>query len=131
MHSTTWHRSVTQKKLRKPKDRTSRNLIQRLRKRATPYKKGIIRTGMFVLVVTILYSFLGGSYGLLNLMRLDRKKSMLLEERRQLTAEICELESRSERAQSDSLYIQKLARDRYGLAKKDETIIRVPDKSNY
>jgi len=112
-------------------DRTSRNLIERLRRRASPHKKRIIRVVSTAVGLTIVYSFLGGEYGFLNLMRLDRNRTLLLEERRQLTAEICELESRSRRAQSDALYIERLARDRYGLAKKNETIIRIPDISKY
>ncbi len=122
---------MVEKKLRQPKDQTSRNLLDRLRKRASPYKRGIIRIATFAITITVLYSFLGGEYGLLNLLRLERKKASLQEERRQLTAEICDLETRHERAQTDSLYIEKLARDRYGLAKKDETVVRIPDKPNY
>lgn len=76
----------------------------------------------------IAYSFLGGEFGFLNLMRLQRHRSQLQVEKRQLLAEIVDLESRLKRLKSDSEYIEKLAREKYGLAKEGEIIIRIPEK---
>lgn len=122
---------MANRKLRKVKDSSSRNLIQRLRKSASPYRQYLIRTGVFMIVVISLYSFLGGEFGFLNLLRLERNRSRLEMERRELTVEIVDLETRHNRLLSDSLFIQKLAREKYGLARDGEVIIRVPEDISY
>ncbi len=122
---------MANRKLRKVKDSSSRNLIQRLRKGASPYRQYLIRTGVFMIVVISLYSFLGGEFGFLNLLRMERNRSLLEMEKRELTAEIVDLEIRHNRLLSDSLFIQKLAREKYGLARDGEVIIRVPEDISY
>jgi len=120
--------------LRKPrqiKDRTSRRLIESLRKKASPYRRYLIRGGIIFLVMFVSYSFLGGEFGFLNLMRMQRHRSQLEVEKRQLLAEIVDLEARLKRIESDSDYIEKLAREKYGLAKEGEIIIRIPEKLIY
>lgn len=84
-----------------------------------------------MIVVISLYSFLGGEFGFLNLLRLERNRSRLEMERRELTVEIVDLETRHNRLLSDSLFIQKLAREKYGLARDGEVIIRVPEDISY
>jgi len=122
---------MASRKLRKVRDRSSRKLILRLRKKASPYRQYVIRVGLTVVVVFVLFSFLGGEFGFLNLLRMERYRSQLERERRELTAEIVDLESRHERLISDSLLIQKLAREKYGLAREGEVIIRLPETVSY
>jgi cell division protein FtsB len=122
---------MANRKLRKVKDSSSRNLIQRLRKSASPHRQYLIRTGVFLIVVIGLYSFLGGEFGFLNLLRMERSRDRLEMEKRELTAEIVDLEIRCKRLLSDSLLIQKLAREKYGLARDGEVIIRVPEDISY
>lgn len=119
------------RKLRKVRDRSSRNLISRLRKRASPYRQYLIRTAAFLTSTFILYSFLGGEFGFLNLLRMERYRNQLEGEKRQLTADIVDLEIYRKRLDSDSLFIQRLAREKYGLAREGEIIIRVPERFNY
>jgi cell division protein FtsB len=78
-----------------------------------------------------LYSFLGGEFGFLNMLRMERNRSLLEMERRELTAEIVDLEMRYKRLLSDSLVIQKLAREKYGFARDGEVIIRIPEDISY
>lgn len=122
---------MANRNLRKVRDRSSRKLIQRLRKRASPYRQYVIRAGFTLGIAFVLYSFLGGEFGFLNLLRMERYRSQLEKERLELTAEIVDLESRHERLMSDSLLIQKLAREKYGLAKEGEVIIRLPETVSY
>ncbi|MFH1891951.1 MAG: septum formation initiator family protein [Candidatus Zixiibacteriota bacterium] len=120
--------------MRKPrqiKDRSPRRLIGRLRKKASPYRRYVVRGGIIFLVAFISYSFLGGEFGFLNLMRMQRHRNQLRVEKRQLIAEIVDLETRLKRIKSDSEYVEKLAREKYGLAKKGEVIIRIPEKPSY
>ncbi len=122
---------MANRKLRKIRDHSSRNLISRLRRKASPYRQHLIRIGVFLATVVILYSFLGGEFGFLNLLRMERYRSGLHKEKRELTAELVDLEIRHNRLTSDSLYIQRLARERYGLARDGEVLIRVPEQLSY
>jgi len=119
------------RRLRKPKDSSPRKLINRIRKKASPHKQILIRTAVFSLTIFLLYSYLGGEFGLLNLLRMQRKRENLKVEKRQLIAEISNLEERFERAQTDTAYIEKLAREKYGLVKDGEVVIRVPENLKY
>jgi len=123
--------TTTDRKLRKARDRSSRKLIERLRKTASPYRRYLIKVAVSVVVVFVLYGFLCGEYGFLNLLRMQRHKSRLEQEKRELIAEIVDMEIRLKRLESDSLYIQKLAREKYGLAREGEVIIRVPERIDY
>ena len=119
------------RRLRKPKDSSPRKLIGRIRKKASPHKQILIRTAVFSLTIFLLYSFLGGEFGMLNLLRMQRKRENLKFEKRQLIAEISNLEERFERAQTDTTYIEKLAREKYGLVKDGEVVVRVPENLKY
>ncbi len=122
---------MTRRSLRKPKDRSPRRLINRIRKKASPHKQILIRTAIFTLATFILYSFFGGEFGMLNLLRMQRKRATLQMEKRQLIAEIANLEDRYERAQTDTSYIERIARERYGLVRDGEVVIRVPENLKY
>ncbi len=84
-----------------------------------------------LLVLFVVYSFLGGEFGFLNLLRLERHNSSLQHQKRELTAEIVDLEYSLKRLESDSLYVQEIARSRYGLAAEDELLIRIPEEFEY
>jgi cell division protein FtsB len=108
-------------------DNSPRNLISRLRKKTSTHRGYLLRLSLLSAAMFLLYSFFGGDYGYVSLLRLQRQQSRLLAEKRQLIAEIADLEYRLRRIETDSLYIQKIARDRYGLARDDELIIRLPE----
>ena len=129
-HSTVWN-SMANRKLRKIRDHSSRNLITRLRRTASPYRQHLIRIAASLATVIILYSFLGGEFGFLSLLRMERHRSVLEKEKRELTAEMVDLEIRRDRLTTDSLYIQRLAREKYGFARDGEVIILVPEQAGY
>ena len=110
------------------RDRSPRQLIRQLRKKASPHRSYFLRASAGIFVILLLYSFLGGEFGFLNLLRMERYNSRLNREKAELTAEIVDLEYRIKRLETDSLLVEKLARSRYGLAADDEVIIRIPDK---
>ena len=117
---------------RKPiQDRSPRRLIRLLRKKASPHRSYLLKAGAMLLVLFVVYSFLGGEFGFLNLMRLERHNSSLQHQKRELTAEIVNLEYSLKRLESDSLYVQGIARSRYGLAAEDELLIRIPEELEY
>jgi len=80
-----------------------------------------------LVVLFVVYNFLGGEFGFLNLMRLMRNNNDLQHQKRELTAEIVDLEYSLKRLESDPLYVQGIARSRYGLAAEDEFLILIPE----
>ena len=116
---------------RKVKDRSPQHLIQMLRKKASPHQNRFMRIAGTLLAALLLYSFLGGEFGFLNLLRMERMNAQLEKQKVGLTAEIVDLEYRMKRLESDSLLIEKIARSEYGLAAEDELIIRVSDDESY
>ncbi len=113
------------------RDRSPRRMIRLLRKKASPHRKYFFKAGMTLLTVFVVYSFLGSDFGFLNLLRLERRNSSLQNQKLELAAEIVDLEHRLKRLETDSLYIQEIARSRYGLAAKDEILIRIPEETEY
>jgi len=73
----------------------------------------------------VLYTFLGGPYGIIHYQHLRNKQAKLKAEQRELVAEMVDLEQEINRLQDDTLYIEKIAREKYGFARKGERIYRV------
>jgi cell division protein FtsB len=113
---------------RKTKDHSPRQLIEMLRRKASPHRNYFLRVAGTLLAILLLFSFLGGEFGFLNLLRMKRLNAQLEKQKVELTTEIVDLEYRIRRLETDSLLLEKIARSRYGLAAEDELIIRTPDK---
>lgn len=74
------------------------------------------------------YSYLGGSYGFYNLWKLQRQKSALQTELAALQARQDSLKQEINRLQSDTTYIEELARTKYYMGKPGENIYIVAKK---
>jgi len=81
-----------------------------------------------VMTIYVAYSYLGGSYGFYNLWKLNRKKSVLQTELAQLQARQDSLKNEIARLQSDTTYIEELARKKYHMGKPGEDIYIVTQK---
>jgi len=86
----------------------------------------LIVLGMTMIYVA--YSYLGGSYGFYNLWKLHRQKSALQAELAQLQARQDSLKREITRLQSDTTYIEELAREKYHMGKPGEDIYIVTQK---
>ena len=81
-----------------------------------------------VMTIYIAYSYLGGSYGFYNLWMLHRKKSALQAELAQLQSRQDSLKHEIARLQSDTTYIEEVARKKYHMGKPGEDIYIVTQK---
>ncbi len=87
--------------------------------------KGWLALCAATLVLFILSTLLGDR-GLVQLMHLESGQRQLEEVAFDLQQRNHMLQQRIDRLESDGRYIERLARERLGLAKKDELIYRIP-----
>jgi len=82
------------------------------------------------LLLYITYSYLGGSYGLIQLWRLHQRELALNREVMRLQVQQDSLRREIKLLQTDSTYIEKIARARYKLGKPGEKIYTIvkPEK---
>lgn len=73
----------------------------------------------------VLYLFLGGPYGLIHYRHLKNQHRQLELERQQFLAQMVDLEQEINRLKNDTLYIEQVARERYGFARKGERVYKV------
>ena len=82
-----------------------------------------------LLFVTLLLLFSMGRRGFIQQLRLRQERRHLEQELQALQEEKAELEAEKERL-NDPEYVEKIAREEYGMAKKDEKVYRVVPKEN-
>ena len=83
---------------------------------------GTKRILQWVIGGVIAYLFVAGPRGAYNLLSLWRTENALQHRELELSAEIVELQTRRDRLESDSLYIERIARTEYRMARPDEVI---------
>jgi cell division protein FtsB len=79
-----------------------------------------------VTLVLFVVSTLLGDRGLVQLMHLESEQRQLEQIAFELQQRNHMLQQRIDRLEADGRYIERLARERLGLAKKDELIYRIP-----
>ena len=90
-------------------------------------RRWIIAVGISVFLIM----FVSGNYGLYRLIQIDMEQSELQDEIELLQEEQLELEEVRKKLTSDLDYIEKIAREKYGMIRKGERVfIVMPDKKN-
>ena len=96
--------------------------------KAYSLQKQLIRWALFLVAITLLIIFIFGDHGLFQLYTLK-------EERKKVQKQITELRKNREtllveknRLENDLEYIEKLARERFRMAKKGEKVFKVVPK---
>ena len=81
---------------------------------------------LFILLVSLLifYFYFVGDYGFLRLLSLKNEKESLILETKRLQAQNMDMEMEIEKLKKNLFCIEKIARERYGMAKKDELIYK-------
>ncbi|MDH4222042.1 MAG: septum formation initiator family protein [candidate division Zixibacteria bacterium] len=98
--------------------------FERLDKNVFSQKK-ILRRLFFLLVLfLIFYLYFVGDYGFLRLLSLKKEKDSLILETKKLQAQNMDSEMEIGKLKEDLFYIEKVARERYGMAKEDELIYK-------
>ena len=102
-------------------------LLDRLKKETAQRKKIIKRFLLLFVAVFVVYSFFSGPYGTLRLLSVLKEKKEVKIEIKELEAQIRDMEQRKERLENDSFYLEKEAREKLGMARKDEKIYKFVD----
>ena len=108
----------------KKKNLREDNFFTRIKNRSFPRKK-ILRRILFLLLFSfIFYLYFAGDYGFIRLLSLKAEKENTILETKRLQALNLDLQIEKEKLTNDLSYIEKVARERYGMAKKDEVIYK-------
>lgn len=109
---------------RKKRNLRENNFFDRIKRQSFPRKK-ILRRVLFLLLFSfIFYLYFAGDYGFFRLLSLKAEKENTILETKRLQALNMDLQIEKEKLRDDLSYIEKVARERYGMAKKDEVIYK-------
>lgn len=109
---------------RKKENLRENNFFDRIKRQSFPRKK-ILRRVLFLLLFSfIFYLYFAGDYGFFRLLSLKAQKENTILETKKLQALNMDLQIEKEKLRDDLSYIEKVARERYGMAKKDEVIYK-------
>jgi cell division protein FtsB len=109
---------------RKRKNPREDNFFARIKKQSFPRKKILRRVLYLLLFSLIFYLYFAGDYGFIRLLSLKAEKENTILETKRLQALNLDLQIEKEKLRNDLSYIEKIARERYGMAKKDEIIYK-------
>jgi cell division protein FtsB len=84
--------------------------------------------GALAFLVYVAYSYFGGSYGLIQLLRLKQRQETLNREIVRLQQQQDSLRQEIQLLQNDTTYIEKVARERYRMGKPGEKIYIIVKK---
>jgi cell division protein FtsB len=88
-------------------------------------KLRLMMWALFGVLIYVGYSYLGGSYGLIQLWRLNQRRAALDREVMRLQVQQDSLRREIQLLQTDTTYIEKLARERYKMGKPGEKIYTI------
>jgi cell division protein FtsB len=94
-----------------------RTYLRQLRKKR-PYGRLLLILGLLL----ICYVYLGGDYGLLKIWSQRKEIGDLERETHRLQAEQMDLKQECKQLKTDSLYIEKKAREELGMVREDERV---------
>jgi len=106
------------------KDEFNSNFLDRVKEKGKNKKKTIKRILFLLIAAFVAYSFFSGPYGFLTIFSLLKEKKALEIESKKLSAELMDLENKKEKLKSDTLFLEKQARERLGMAKENERIYK-------
>ncbi len=78
---------------------------------------------MLAVILLLSYHLTVGQYGFINMMELEDQIADLKAEELKLNTELVDLEVKRDRLKTDSLYIEKLARQNYHLSRPGEKVV--------
>ena len=102
-----------------------------IRERFAETQKKFIRGVLFLIAITLLIVFVFGNHGLFQLYKLKKERTEIQKHISQLRENREMLISEKNRLENDLEYIEKLAREKYRMAKPGEKVFKVvPKESN-
>ncbi len=88
-------------------------------------KLRLLLWAMLGVLLYVAYSYFGGSYGLIQLWRLQQRQAALDREVMRLQVQQDSLRREIQLLQTDTTYIEKVARERYNMGKPGEKIYTI------
>ena len=111
-------------------DRLKRHSPPRtVRRQSTDTQRQFIRGVLLLIGVTLLIVFIFGDHGIFQLYKLKRERSEVQTRITLLRKEREQLKSEKARLENDLDYIEKLARERFRMAKPGEKVFKVIPKN--
>ncbi len=93
-------------------------------------QKKVIRGVLFLIAITLLIVFVFGDHGIFQLYKLKRERAKIQKHISELRENREILISEKNRLENDLEYIEKLAREKYRMAKPGEKVFKVVPKEN-
>ena len=100
------------------------NLLKSLSNAESRLRRRVLRIGLWALACLFMTTLLFGNYSLVRIVKLQLKKSTLIETNRQLTTNLIDAVRSREMLLDDPYYIEQIARSRYYMVRPGETIYR-------
>ena len=101
-----------------------------IRERFAETQKKLIRGVLFLIAITLLVVFVFGDHGLFQLYKLKKERAKIQKHISQLRESREMLISEKNRLENDLEYIEKLAREKYRMAKPGEKVFKVIPKES-
>ena len=108
--------------------RASRSRI--IKRQIIETQKTIVKGVLLIIGVTLILIFLFGDHGLFQLYKLKEEKKEVQNQIYEIRKNRENLISEKTRLENDLNYIEKLAREKYRMAKPGEKVFKVIEKSN-
>ena len=100
-----------------------------LQKQIDETQKKLVRGSLFLIGIVMFLTFLFGDHGLFKLYKLKKEKKKMDEHITRSREEREALISEKHRLENDIKYIEKLAREKYRMAKPGEKVFKVIDSN--
>ena len=100
------------------------NLIMSLSNADSRLRRRVLRVGLWGLAGLFVISLLFGNYSMVRIVKLQLKKSTLIETNRQLTINLIDVARSRDMLLDDPYYIEQIARSRYYMVRPGEIIYR-------
>ena len=100
------------------------NLIRKLAETDKRLRRRVLKVSLWLLALTVAYSWTFGTYSVPRIVKLQLHKSALVDANRDLTADLIDAVRVRDMLASDAGYIEQIARTQYYLVRPGETIYR-------
>ena len=101
---------------------------KKLKQSFNKIQRQLIRGVLSIFGISLVIIFIFGNHGVIKLYQLSKKRQKIQEEIVLLRQQKIDLEKEKSLLKNDKKYIEKLAREKYRMAKPNERIFKVIDK---
>jgi cell division protein FtsB len=85
-------------------------------------RRKVLRYAFWTVGILFFYSLMAGTYSIPRIIRLELQKSALIESNHQLLVELIDSDRVQKMLESDPIYLERIARTRFHMARPNETI---------